>query len=95
MPSSSRNLALNFPSSKSRLIGEISPNLASCMISSCRGSLSSTELIFSSSIVVFAVSFGGAIEALVLVVKDFRIEAGAFSGPGAIDSFTGLESCSS
>lgn len=92
MPSSSRNFALNFPSLKSRLIGEISPNLASCMISSCSGSLSSTELIFSSSIVAFAVTFGGAIEALVLVVKDFRIETavapGAFSGrsgPEAID----------
>lgn len=51
---------------------------------------------------VFAVTFGGAIEALALVVKDFRIEAaagpGAFSGgfgPEAIDSFTGPESCSS
>lgn len=51
---------------------------------------------------VFAVTFGGAIEALALVVKDFRIEAaagsGVFSGgfgPEAIDSFTGPESCSS
>lgn len=72
----------------------ISPNLASCMISSCSGSFSSTEPIFSSSISAFAVTLGGATEAFVLVVKDCRIETAvapvAFSGgsgPGAIYSF--------
>lgn len=102
MPSSSRNLAPNFPPLNRCLIGEISPNLASCMISSCSGSLSSTGPIFSSSISAFAVTFGGATEAFVLVVKDFRIETAvapvAFSGgsgPGAIYSFAGPERFSS
>lgn len=102
MSSSSRYLALNFPSLKRCLIGEISPNLASCMISSCSGSLSSTKPIFSSSISALAVTFGRAAEAFVLVVKDFRIEAAgapvAFSGgsgPEAIYSFAGPEKFSS
>lgn len=66
MPSRSSYLASNFPSSKSFRTGPTSPNRASCIISSCSGSLTSDESILSSSMLAFLLNFGYAKELLSL-----------------------------
>lgn len=66
-------------------MGSISPNLASCMISSCNGNLISGELMLSSSTLPIALTLGDAMEALLLFDGDD--EAGA--APTSLDSEVG------